>query len=196
MQPPRNQPDLINSNSPRLAREPLCPTVCLTHIGLAKFFCAEAECLDRGARRMHFSFCRESRDDSRPCTAFRTLHLETGFPERLAGKHAGGTGADAADLLLRDRRQPEPLQITQHFQPRHAERELIKDLRPVLQLTSPAQPFQIFRNDDCIAGIQALAIDPDGIFLELVGPIAKQVLQPPPQGCPALQIKMPPKQDS
>ena len=38
-------------------------------------------------------------------------------------------------------------------------------------------------------------IDPDGIFLELVGPIAKQVLQPPPQGCPALEIKMPPKVD-
>ena len=39
-------------------------------------------------------------------------------------------------------------------------------------------------------------IDPDGIFLELVGPIAKQPLQPPPQGCPALEIKMPPKAES
>jgi hypothetical protein len=38
-------------------------------------------------------------------------------------------------------------------------------------------------------------IDPDGNFLELVGPIAKQVLQPPPPGCPALEIKMPPKED-
>jgi catechol 2,3-dioxygenase-like lactoylglutathione lyase family enzyme len=35
------------------------------------------------------------------------------------------------------------------------------------------------------------AIDPDGVFLELVGPIAKQVLQPQPEGCPPLDIKMP-----
>ncbi len=39
-------------------------------------------------------------------------------------------------------------------------------------------------------------LDPDGNFLELVGPIAKQKLQPPPDGCPPLSIKMPPKQDS
>jgi catechol 2,3-dioxygenase-like lactoylglutathione lyase family enzyme len=37
-------------------------------------------------------------------------------------------------------------------------------------------------------------IDPDGIFLELVGPIAKQALEPPPPGCPALVIKMPPNE--
>lgn len=36
------------------------------------------------------------------------------------------------------------------------------------------------------------AIDPDGIFLELVGGIAKQPLKPQPEGCPALEIKMPP----
>jgi catechol 2,3-dioxygenase-like lactoylglutathione lyase family enzyme len=36
------------------------------------------------------------------------------------------------------------------------------------------------------------AIDPDGVFLELVGPIAKRELQPQPEGCPALEIKMPP----
>ncbi|MCZ6709868.1 MAG: VOC family protein [Gammaproteobacteria bacterium] len=35
------------------------------------------------------------------------------------------------------------------------------------------------------------AIDPDGVFLELVGAIAKQELQPQPEGCPALEIKMP-----
>lgn len=35
------------------------------------------------------------------------------------------------------------------------------------------------------------AIDPDGIFLELVGGIAKQPLQPQPDHCPALEIKMP-----
>jgi catechol 2,3-dioxygenase-like lactoylglutathione lyase family enzyme len=36
------------------------------------------------------------------------------------------------------------------------------------------------------------AIDPDGVFLELVGPIARQKLQPQPEGCPPLEIKMPP----
>ena len=35
------------------------------------------------------------------------------------------------------------------------------------------------------------AIDPDGVFLELVGAIAKQELQPQPEGCPPLVIKMP-----
>lgn len=35
------------------------------------------------------------------------------------------------------------------------------------------------------------AIDPDGIFLELVGGIAKQPLQPQPAHCPPLEIKMP-----
>ncbi len=37
------------------------------------------------------------------------------------------------------------------------------------------------------------AIDPDGVFLELVGAIARQELPPPPEGCPALVIKMPPE---
>ncbi len=36
------------------------------------------------------------------------------------------------------------------------------------------------------------AIDPDGVFLELVGPIPKQPLQPQPEGCPPLEIKLPP----
>ncbi|MFT4822785.1 MAG: catechol 2,3-dioxygenase-like lactoylglutathione lyase family enzyme [Halioglobus sp.] len=36
-------------------------------------------------------------------------------------------------------------------------------------------------------------MDPDGVFLELIGPIAKRPLPPPPDGCPALTIKMPPK---
>lgn len=36
------------------------------------------------------------------------------------------------------------------------------------------------------------AIDPDGIFLELVGPIARRGPQPQPEGCPPLEIKMPP----
>ncbi|MGI9327908.1 MAG: VOC family protein, partial [Pseudomonadales bacterium] len=36
------------------------------------------------------------------------------------------------------------------------------------------------------------AIDPDGVFLELVGPIPKQPLQPQPEGCPPLEIKQPP----
>ena len=35
------------------------------------------------------------------------------------------------------------------------------------------------------------AIDPDGIFLELVGNITPQPLKPQPEGCPALEIKMP-----
>jgi catechol 2,3-dioxygenase-like lactoylglutathione lyase family enzyme len=35
------------------------------------------------------------------------------------------------------------------------------------------------------------AIDPDGVFLELVGPIAKQELPPQPEWCPPLEIKMP-----
>lgn len=36
------------------------------------------------------------------------------------------------------------------------------------------------------------AIDPDGVFLELVGSIAKQPAKPQPEGCPVLEIKMPP----
>jgi len=35
------------------------------------------------------------------------------------------------------------------------------------------------------------AIDPDGVFLELVGPIAKQELPPQPEWCSPLEIKMP-----
>ena len=35
------------------------------------------------------------------------------------------------------------------------------------------------------------AIDPDGVFIELVGSIKKRPLQPQPQGCPALEIKYP-----
>jgi len=35
------------------------------------------------------------------------------------------------------------------------------------------------------------ALDPDGVFLELVGAIAKQELKPQPEGCPPLEIKMP-----
>jgi catechol 2,3-dioxygenase-like lactoylglutathione lyase family enzyme len=33
------------------------------------------------------------------------------------------------------------------------------------------------------------ALDPDGVFLELVGPIKKRPLQPQPEGCPVLEIK-------
>jgi catechol 2,3-dioxygenase-like lactoylglutathione lyase family enzyme len=36
-------------------------------------------------------------------------------------------------------------------------------------------------------------LDPDGVFLELVGPIARQAPQPPPEGCPPFTIKMPPE---
>jgi len=36
------------------------------------------------------------------------------------------------------------------------------------------------------------AIDPDGVFLELVGTIARQEIKPLPEGCPVLEIKMPP----
>jgi catechol 2,3-dioxygenase-like lactoylglutathione lyase family enzyme len=36
------------------------------------------------------------------------------------------------------------------------------------------------------------AVDPDGIFLELVGNITPMPLPPQPDGCPALEIKMPP----
>lgn len=35
------------------------------------------------------------------------------------------------------------------------------------------------------------AIDPDGIFLEFVGPIARRGPQPQPEGCPPLEIKLP-----
>ncbi|MEM8496718.1 MAG: VOC family protein [Pseudomonadota bacterium] len=35
-------------------------------------------------------------------------------------------------------------------------------------------------------------MDPDGIFLELIGSIKKRPLKPQPEGCPALEIKMPP----
>ena len=35
------------------------------------------------------------------------------------------------------------------------------------------------------------AIDPDGVFLEFVGRIAKRPLLPQPDGCPPLEIKMP-----
>ena len=34
-------------------------------------------------------------------------------------------------------------------------------------------------------------LDPDGVFLELVGPINKRPLQPQPEGCPPLEIKLP-----
>jgi len=36
------------------------------------------------------------------------------------------------------------------------------------------------------------AIDPDGVFLELVGGISKRPLQPHPAHCPPMEIKMPP----
>lgn len=36
------------------------------------------------------------------------------------------------------------------------------------------------------------AIDPDGVYLELIGPIARRPLQPQPEGCPPLEIRMPP----
>ena len=42
--------------------------------------------------------------------------------------------------------------------------------------------------DDDETGI-VHAIDPDGVFLELVGAIKKRTLQPQPEGCPALEIK-------
>ncbi len=35
-------------------------------------------------------------------------------------------------------------------------------------------------------------MDPDGVFLELIGAIKKRPLKPQPEGCPALEIKMPP----
>ncbi|NJN51243.1 MAG: hypothetical protein HC809_05140 [Gammaproteobacteria bacterium] len=38
------------------------------------------------------------------------------------------------------------------------------------------------------------AIDPDGVFLELVGGIAKRPPEPHPAHCPPLEIKMPPAQ--
>jgi catechol 2,3-dioxygenase-like lactoylglutathione lyase family enzyme len=36
------------------------------------------------------------------------------------------------------------------------------------------------------------AIDPDGVYVELVGAIARRPAEPPPDGCPPLEIKMPP----
>jgi catechol 2,3-dioxygenase-like lactoylglutathione lyase family enzyme len=39
------------------------------------------------------------------------------------------------------------------------------------------------------------AIDPDGVFLELVGGIQKRPAQPQPAHCPPLEIKMPPGAD-
>ena len=38
------------------------------------------------------------------------------------------------------------------------------------------------------------AIDPDGVYLELVGAIARRPLAPQPEGCPPLEIKLPPKE--
>jgi catechol 2,3-dioxygenase-like lactoylglutathione lyase family enzyme len=38
------------------------------------------------------------------------------------------------------------------------------------------------------------AIDPNGVYLELVGPIARRPPQPPPAGCPPLEIKLPPRE--
>ncbi len=38
------------------------------------------------------------------------------------------------------------------------------------------------------------AIDPDGVYLELVGGIARQPLAPQPDGCPPLEIKLPPRE--
>ena len=35
------------------------------------------------------------------------------------------------------------------------------------------------------------ALDPDGVFLEFVGTIAKRELKPQPEGCPPLEIKLP-----
>lgn len=37
------------------------------------------------------------------------------------------------------------------------------------------------------------AIDPDGVFVELVGAMAKRPPQPQPEGCPPLEIKLPPQ---
>ena len=33
------------------------------------------------------------------------------------------------------------------------------------------------------------AIDPDGVFVELVGSIRKRAPEPPPQGCPVPEIR-------
>lgn len=38
------------------------------------------------------------------------------------------------------------------------------------------------------------AIDPDGVYLELVGGIARRPLAPQPDGCPPLEIKLPPRE--
>jgi catechol 2,3-dioxygenase-like lactoylglutathione lyase family enzyme len=38
------------------------------------------------------------------------------------------------------------------------------------------------------------AIDPDGVYLELVGQIARRPAQPQPEGCPPLEIKLPEKE--
>ena len=38
------------------------------------------------------------------------------------------------------------------------------------------------------------AIDPNGVYLELVGAIARRPLAPQPEGCPPLEIKLPPKE--
>lgn len=38
------------------------------------------------------------------------------------------------------------------------------------------------------------AIDPNGVYLELVGAIARKPLAPQPEGCPPLEIKLPPRE--
>jgi catechol 2,3-dioxygenase-like lactoylglutathione lyase family enzyme len=38
------------------------------------------------------------------------------------------------------------------------------------------------------------AIDPNGVYLELVGRIARRPPEPPPAGCPPLEIKLPPRE--
>jgi len=75
---------------------------------------------------------------------------------------------------------------------------LVTDVdRAVAILTREGVPF-LSEIAPCCSGTGAdetgivHAIDPDGVYLELIGHIARRPLQPQPQGCPPLEIKMPP----
>ena len=59
-----------------------------------------------------------------------------------------------------------------------------------VEFLSEAAPCCSGTGEDTTAIVHA--IDPDGVFLELVGGISKRPAQPQPAHCPPLEIKMPP----
>src|ERR1044072_3679377 len=51
------------------------------------------------------------------------------------------------------------LQIPKHFQSSNAQRELVEDLRPVLELLGPAELVEILRDDDGVARHDLLPVE-------------------------------------